>query len=35
MDLLEVGWGDMGWTVFAQGRERCRALLNAKMRRIS
>jgi hypothetical protein len=29
MDLQEVGWGDMDWIDLAQGRDRCRALVNA------
>jgi len=35
MELLEVRWGEMGWTDLVQDRERCRALLNAKMRGIA
>jgi hypothetical protein len=35
MDLLEVGWEEMGRTDLAQDRERCRALVNAKMRGIA
>ena len=31
MDLLEVEWGEMGWTDLAQDKERCRAVVNAKM----
>ena len=35
MDLLEAGWGEMGCTDLVQDRERCRALVNAKMRGIA
>jgi hypothetical protein len=29
MDLVEVGWGDMGWIGLAQDRDRRRALVNS------
>jgi hypothetical protein len=28
MDLVEVGWGDVGWIGLAQDRHRWRALVN-------
>jgi hypothetical protein len=28
-DLVEVGWGDVGWIGLAQDRDRWRALLNS------
>jgi hypothetical protein len=28
MDLVEVGWGDVGWIGLAQDRDRWRALVN-------
>jgi hypothetical protein len=31
MDLAEVGWGDVDWIGLAQGRDMCRALVNAVM----
>jgi hypothetical protein len=31
MDFKEVGCGDMDWIELAQGRDRCRALVNAVM----
>jgi hypothetical protein len=31
MDLVEVGWGYVDWTVLAQDRNRWRALVNAVM----
>jgi hypothetical protein len=30
MDLLEVGWGEMGWTDLDQDRESCRRLFMLK-----
>jgi hypothetical protein len=29
MDLVEVGWGDMGWICLAQDKDRWRALVNS------
>jgi hypothetical protein len=29
MDLVEGGWGDVGWIGLAQDRERGRALVNS------
>jgi hypothetical protein len=29
MDLIEVGWGDVGWIGLAQDRDRWRALVNS------
>jgi hypothetical protein len=29
MDLLEIGWGGVGWIGLAQDRDRWRALVNA------
>jgi hypothetical protein len=31
MDLLEIGWGGVGWIALAQDRDRWRALVNAVM----
>jgi hypothetical protein len=31
MDLREIGWGSVGWTQVAQGRDRWRALVNTVM----
>jgi hypothetical protein len=28
VDLVEVGWGDVGWIALAEDRDRCRALMN-------
>jgi hypothetical protein len=29
MDLVEVGWGDVGWIGLAQDRDKWRALMNS------
>jgi hypothetical protein len=29
MDLVEVGWGDVGWIDLAQDRDRWRALVDS------
>jgi hypothetical protein len=29
LDLVEVGWGDVGWIGLAQNRDRWRALVNS------
>jgi hypothetical protein len=29
MDLGEVGWGDVGWIVLAQDKDKWRALINS------
>jgi hypothetical protein len=31
MDLVEVGWADVGWIGLAQDRDRWRALVNVVM----
>jgi hypothetical protein len=30
-DLKEIGWGSVEWIHLAQGRDRCRAVVNAVM----
>jgi hypothetical protein len=32
MDLIEVGWGEVGWIGLAQDRDRWRALVNSVLK---
>jgi hypothetical protein len=31
MDLLEIGWGGVGWIALAQDRDKWRALMNLRV----
>jgi hypothetical protein len=32
MNIVQIGWGGVGWTGVAQDRDRCEALLNVVMK---